>query len=440
MTIGTRALAVALIAEGALVLAAGPAFAQRGRGRQAQPAQAAQPAPAQPGQPGQRQYALSNAERTAIQPLIAAHSAAVAAPPEGKAAAWAAVQALIPAAQAAAQGNDARYLVARVQLAAALQLNDNAAQMTALDALIAAPATPADELPRYLHARAEMAFAAQDFAGAERAYVRLLEIAPGDTRATGNLAVVRRRMGNSSGAIDTILQSIAAAEASGGVAEEMLYRRARDTAFTARDRRAAEFALRLARQYPTAANWRDAISVYRDIHRPSGPLSLDTFRLARAAGALDGANDYLVFAQTLEAAGLPGETKAVLDEARSRGVIRAGDASAAQMLATATRRMAEDRAGLEAQIAQARSAAQGRPARAAADALYGYGRYAEAAELYRLAASKTGEDRNLVNLRLGAALAMAGRRAEAETVLGAVTGAPSELAKVWLAWLGRRGG
>ncbi|HEX8193463.1 MAG TPA: hypothetical protein VF552_11245 [Allosphingosinicella sp.] len=441
MTIGTRALAVAIIAEGALLLTAGPAFAQRAPRGPSRPAQAAQPAtPATPATPGQRQYTLSNAERAAIAPLIAAQSAAVAAPEAGKAAAWAAVEALIPAAQAAAQGNDARYLVARVRLAAAYQANNDAAKIAALDAIIAAVATPQEELTRFLHARAELAFAAQDFAGAERAYLRLMELTPNDTRVSGNLAIVRSRMGNSSGAIETVLQSIATAEASGGVAEEALYRRARDTAYTANDRRAAELAVRLARAYPTGPNWSDAIRLYRDTHQPSQALTLDVFRLAHAAGAIRGANDYLVFAQALEAAGLPGETKAVLDQAIARGAIRAADQGIPQMLATANRRIGEDRAGLDVQVRQARSAAQGRPARAAADALYGSGRYAEAAELYRLAATKTGEDQNLLRLRLGAALAMAGQRAEAETALRAVTGNTSELAKLWLAWLARRGG
>jgi hypothetical protein len=437
MKIGTRALAVALLAEGAILLAAGPAFAQRApRGQQrAQPAQ-----PATPAQPGQPQLALSNAERAALAPLIAAQTAAMSGPEPGRAAAWAQVRTLLPAAQAAAQGPDARYIVARVQLALAYQGTNDAEKMAALDAVIAAAKTPQDELRRFLNARAELAFAAQDYAGAERAYLRILELAPGDATATSNLAVVRRRMGNSAGAIETLLQSITAAEAGGGVADEMLYRRARDTAYTARDRRASELAVRLARAYPTAANWGDAIRVYRDIHQPSGALSLDTFRLAHAAGAMSGANDYLVYAQALQSAGLPGEIKAVLDQATQRGAIRAGDAGIAQALAAANSRITEDRAGLTAQIAQARSGSQARPVRAAADALYGYGRYAEAAELYRLAATKTGEDQNLLRLRLGASLAMAGQRAEAETAFRAVTGSTSELAKLWLAWLGRRAG
>ena len=433
------ARAALIVAGGSATAAAQPpaqAPAQAPGQPAAQPPAAAPPAAAQP----QRQYALSAPERSALAPLLAAHSAALAAAAQGQPADWAAVAALLPAADAAAQGDDARYLVARVRLALGIHTNDAGVQAAALDALAASPATPADELPRFLNARAELAFAAQDFAAAERAYQRLLELAPGDQRVVGNLAVVRRRMGNSAGAIETILQSIAAQEAASQRAEESLYRRARDIAYTARDRRAAELATRLARAYPTPANWRDAVNIYREIYRPGAALSLDTLRLARAVGGLERGEDYLAFAQLLDQAGLPGETRAVLDEGVARGAIRAGDGGVAQLLATANRRIAEDRTGLAGQIAEARAAASGRPARAAADALYGYGRYAEAAELYRAALTKSGEDRNLLNLRLGAALAMGGDRAAAEAAFRAVAGEPAELARLWLAWLAGRTG
>ena len=82
--------------------------------------------------------------------------------------------------------------------------------------------------------------------------------------------------------------------------------------------------------------------------------------------------------------------------------------------------------------------ADDRIARVVADALFGYARYTEAAEMYRLALSKGGEDANLVNTRLGATLALAGQRAEAEAALRAVTGPRAELAALWLAWLASR--
>jgi hypothetical protein len=221
------ALLAAIAATGAAGIATVPAEAQRAP-RRAQQAQPPQVAPA--AQPGERQYNLSAAERTALAPLLAAHSAASTAAAAGQPADWAGVAALVPAAAAAAQSADAKYLVARVQLAAALETNNNALKAAALDLLIDNPGTAPDELSRYLNARAEMAFEAQDFATAERLFERLLQASPGDARIVGNLAIVRRRMGDTGGALDTILQTIAAQEAANQTVDEILYRRARDTA------------------------------------------------------------------------------------------------------------------------------------------------------------------------------------------------------------------
>jgi hypothetical protein len=165
-------------------------------------------------------------------------------------------------------------------------------------------------------------------------------------------------------------------------------------------------------------------------------LLLDVYRFARMANVLKG-DEYLALAVTLDQAGLPGETKAVLDAGISAGAVQASNSDVSRLLSTANRRIGEDRAGLSGLIQQARSASGGRQARLAADALVGYGRHQEAAELYRLALSKGGEDANLVNTRLGATLAMAGQRAAAETALRAVTGPRADLAGLWLAWLGR---
>ena len=51
-----------------------------------------------------------------------------------------------------------------------------------------------------------------------------------------------------------------------------------------------------------------------------------------------------------------------------------------------------------------------------------------------------GIEAGLGNTRLGAALAMAGQRAEAEAAFRAVTGPRAELAQLWLLWLSTRAG
>jgi tetratricopeptide (TPR) repeat protein len=163
-------------------------------------------------------------------------------------------------------------------------------------------------------------------------------------------------------------------------------------------------------------------------------MILDAYRFGRVAKALQ-ANQYVALATTLDRAGLPGEAKALLEEGVASGTVQSSQAEAARLLRDANSRITEDRAALPAQIKQARSAAGGRQARLAADALAGYGRHAEAIELYRLALSKGGDDANLINTRLGATLALAGQKAEAQAALKAVTGPRAELAALWLLWL-----
>ena len=97
----------------------------------------------------------------------------------------------------------------------------------------------------------------------------------------------------------------------------------------------------------------------------------------RASKSLTSAPEYLELARQLDTAGLPGEAKSVLDEAVAAG------------------------------------------------------------KLYRAALAKSGVDANLVNTRLGIALAASGDKAGAEAAFKAVTGPRAELANLWVAWLSR---
>ena len=442
MKVSKVALAAATILGGSSLLAT-PAFAQYPA--QQQPPQR-QPAPAAQGQQAaQPSFNLSRSEQAALNPLIQANAAAGTARQQGQTPDWAAVRALVPAAQSAARSNDAKYLLNRVQLDLALGTNDLAGQETALAALLTNPSTPAEfagtlrtAQANILNQRAEQAFRANDFATAERLYVQLQQANPGDQRIINNLALVRTRMGNTAGALEPVLEQIRTAEAAGQRAAESLYQRAWRVPYTANQRpQALEALRRLLAAYPTAANWQLALDVVREGSGNDVDLLIDSFRLARVANAVR-ANEYLPFASSLDQAGLPGETKAVVDAGVAAGALQSSNSEVTRLLGVANRRITEDRAGLAGQMAQARSASRGQPARIVADALFGYARYAEAAEMYRLALSKGGEDANLVNTRLGATLALAGQRAEAETALRAVTGRRAELASLWLAWLASR--
>lgn len=445
-----KASALASLLTGGVLIAATPAFAQEPT-RGTQPGRTQQRAaeqPAQSGQPAaQRRYNLSRAEQTALNPLLAANTAAIDAQAAGQTANWAGVQALLPAAQAAARGVDARYLIARVQLSIALGTNNLEGQEAALAALLANTSTPAAEATSYrtaqsaiLNRRAEEAFQANDFATAERLFRQLVQANPGDTRLQTNLRIVQERSGNTAGALEGINEAIRTAEAAGGVAAEDLYQRAWRVPHAAGQRSAAIAALqRLVAAYPTSANWRLAVDVLRERENDDVQYLIDIYRLGRNANVVQ-RSEFVPLANTLIQASYYGEAKAVLDAGIAARTISADQADVRPVLAQIRDRLAQDQAGLAGEIREARGSGTALQARNVGDALYGYGRYAEAAELYRVALTKGGQDANLLNTRLGAALAMAGQRAEAETALRAVTGNRSEIAAFWLTWLNRRQG
>lgn len=395
---------------------------QRGR-RQQQQQQQQQPQPATVGQ-------LSREENGAIQPLFQAVQAHD----------WAGANAALPAAQAGAQSAYARYVVGQLILEIGRGTQNPQVQSQAVDAMLASGGAPADVVPQLLAAQTGFALQARNFAAAEAPLTRLVELSPNDVDRIAQLAAVKVQLNKRPEALTLYRRAIQLGEANGGHAPETLYRQSLAIAYEARTTAPAlELARTLVTHYPTPENWRSALGVYRDLAGESSGAELDVGRLLRAAGVLTSERDYYVYAEAANRAGLPGEVKAVLDEGFGRNIFQNAGAQARQLLTAATAQVGEDRASLARLRTQALAAAEGRVARRTGDAFYGYGQYAEAAELYRAALQKGGEDAGLVNVRLGSALAMAGRRAEAEAAFRAVTsGDRVELARFWLLWLSNR--
>lgn len=390
---------------------------RRGRGEQGQQQQ----------QAGQIQN-LSREENTAIVPVYQAVQASD----------WPTATAALPAAQAAAQSPYARYVVGQLQLQIGRGTNNTQMQSQAVDAMIASGGAPAEGLRPLLGAQADFAIQARNYAAAEAPLTRLIEGEPNNTQLLNTLAQVKLRLNKRDEAVALTRRVMELSQASGQPAPEAAYRQVLAIAYEGRQGPAAITAARdLIRAYPTQTNWRDGLMIYRELGGVDSALELDVRRLMRAAGALTSEADYVLLAEATSRGGLPGETKAVLDEGVSRGVLRAGGAHA-QLLSAANGQVADDRAGLAGQRAAAMSAPDARRAVGLADAFASYGQYADAVALYRAALTKSGADTNLINLRLGAALAQAGQRAEAETALRAVTGPRAEIANFWLLWLERR--
>ena len=392
-----------------------------------------------------RSLNLSREERDAIMALQTASAGRDRA----------AQDAALAAARARAQGASGRYAVAHYQFQIGRQRSDNAMQTQAAEAMIESGLVTPEEAPGLVAYLAGRALAGRDATRTDRLIARLVELQPNNSSALvdygqytashlpsarGPAAITIR-----TNAVSLFQRAVAADRAAGRLSPESWYMRGLALAYDGTRPptgnpsfapAALAFARGLVEGYPTPSNWRDALSAYRDL-AGDPVLELDIRRLMRAAGVLAGERDYMEFAAALADARLIGEARAVIDEGLQRNMVETGRIAPALAGRISPRAVAADRAALPGLRTRAQNGT-GAVARAAADNFYAYGQYAEAATLYALALQKGGEDPNLVNLRLGAALAMAGRRPEAEAALRLVTGPRADLAGFWLTWLSRR--
>jgi tetratricopeptide (TPR) repeat protein len=422
----------ALVASIALAGAAAPAAAQM-PSRSGTPVNNPRPQPqaSQPQQQGQpqRQYHLSREEQDALQPVLTAVQASD----------WAAAQAALPAAQAAARGNDAKYLVGEFQVRIGVGTNNNQLQSAGVDAMLASGSALPELLPTLYANQFQFAIAAGDTAKAEAAANQLDQLNPADPNRLTRHVQIRTAAHDPAGALALYQQAAQARQA----ANQPVPVEWRQEMATIAYRNHLPQTTALFREWlaaaPSPVLWHDALVLYGEaVTDPS--MKLDLYRLVRAAGAMRSERDFILLADAAGEVRAIGEVKAVLDEGLSRNLITANAAYARERLAAINPRIQADRASLTTERAAAVAGRDGAAVLRLAESYYGYGEYGQAAELYRAALQKGGVDANLVNLRLGEALALAGQRGPAEAAFRQVSGPRGDIAQYWLLWLSSRSG
>jgi hypothetical protein len=131
----------------------------------------------------------------------------------------------------------------------------------------------------------------------------------------------------------------------------------------------------------------------------------------------------------------PGEAQAVLNAGVASGQVNASGKNATEIKGIVAQKVPADKASLPAGEKSARAAATGKFALNTADAYLGYGEWAKAADLYKVALQKGGVDANVVNVRLGMALAKSGDAAGAKAAFAQVTGPRKSLADLWTVYV-----
>lgn len=348
---------------------------------------------------------------------------------------------LLDQAEPAAKTDDDRYMVSVMRLNSGLATKDNAVIEKALQGALASGKVPAEEAPKFYRNLGALALQRNDFAAATGYFEKLMQLNPNDTSIMIDVAELQRRQNQPQKAIQTIQNAIATQEkATSQKADEQWYRRALAIAYDAKlPAETSSTGMALIKAYPSATNWRDVLTIYRESNKFDDQMNLDVMRLMRANGALAGERDYAEYAETASMRGYPGESKAVLDEGVSKGALQAGRPFVKELTASISPKLASDKSSLPGLEKEAAAAKNGRTALSTADAYLGYGNYAKAAELYKLALSKGGVDADTANLRLGFALGQTGDKSGAESAFKAIAAEPRKtLAQYWLIWLGNK--
>lgn len=388
-----------------------------------------------------------------VQPAIAAKKEAAPAGPklskevrEPLAAAQAAVAAgdattaaaKLTEARGVAKTDEEKYYVAAVMLDLSKLDKNPATQAAAVDALIASNRAPVDQQPTLYMAGGQMAYQAANYAKAEQMLTKAIELKPDNVDAYPLLVEAQAKQNKTPQALQTLQTAIDARRAAGTKVPADWYARGINMAYTAKmPAQTTALTQSWVKDYPTASNWRDALVTYRDLNPMDADGQLDLMRLQRTAGALKGQGDYMeyVLATYLR---YPGEAKAVLDEGSRAGVVNLSKGgNAAEINGIISPKVAADKASLAAAATTAKGPkGTGKSALSLGDAFLGYNDYANAAEMYKLALTKGGVDANVVNTRLGMALAKAGQKDAAKQALALVTTGPrAGLAKYWMTWI-----
>jgi len=350
---------------------------------------------------------------------------------------FAAAKAALAAAQPVVQGADAKFQYHNFQLQIGQETNDNVMFGEGLEGVIASGRLSEASLPKILRALASVQIQLKQNEKAEATMTRYLAINAND--ADGHIAMYQALINQKkiAPALASLDRAIMLKKAAGETVPEEWYRVGSRNAVAGRlAPQAAKLGHEWVTAYPKPESWREVLINIRDL-TSDRDLELDVYRLMRATKSLKGDRDYDDFARALSNAGYPGEMKAVLDEALAAKAVDAARFN--PVLASAATRVANDRPTLAGEEKKALAAASGGPSLGVGNAYFGYGDYAKAIELYRTALKKGSVDANVVNTRLGIALALAGQKAEAEAAFKSVGGARSELAGYFLVWLAQRG-
>ena len=409
-----------------VALSSAPAVAQYGYGSSQQQAQ-------QPQQQMQSANQQSAAQpQIVVKPSGKAMKAIVDLQNTVKKNDFASLPAKVAAAQAVATTKEDRYLIARLQLDAAIAEKDNAAMAASIDAIAASGYLDSGKASSLYQSLGGTFLNEKQYSRAVAAYQKAIALNPANSEAQGLLGEAYFAGGQKAEAAAAFQRAVQARVAAGQKPDEALIKRAVAVAYEARSPAAVDLARQWVAAYPSTASWSDAIAIYQNLSRPDVEGMVDLLRLMHATGSIKSGGAYAQYARAAAEQNNFNEAQLALDAGIAAKLIDPGRPEyqdLVQGLKTKPKATAAD-------LAEATKSAQsGMALLRIGDRYYAMGDYAKAVELYRMAMGKPGVDSAVANLHIGMALARAGDKAGATAALNAVSGPRVEIAKFWLTYL-----
>jgi hypothetical protein len=336
------------------------------------------------------------------------------------------------------QSPDEQFFVGSIRYDLARKQKNTKAQAESIKMMLDSGKVEAANQPSFYAVHGGLSYELKDYAAAEASLQQAINLGFPDVNVYAQLVEAQAKLNKQAAAVTTLQAAADKQKAAGQKLPAEWWGRGISIAYNAKlYPQTTAMQMQLLRDYPTKDNWRDAIILYRDINKVDADYEIDLMRLLRTTGAMKGEGDYFSIIE-LTYIKFPGEATAVIQEGIAAGMLNASNSSLQGFRQTAQQRLGPDKADLPGADKAARVAKNGVPARGTADSYMGYGEFAKAADLYKVALEKGGVDVNAVNTRLGMALARAGDYAGAKQALAQVTGPRKTLADLWSIWIDQK--
>jgi tetratricopeptide (TPR) repeat protein len=348
----------------------------------------------------------------------------------------AAAKAQVPGVVAAIVNADDRFAAGNLVLQIGTKLNDRVLQRQGLELMVASGKIQPDQLGQAQFVLGGLAYDANDFAAAKTALEAARAAGYQDESLPALLAESYFKSNQAQQGLEFLKGAIAQRIATGTAVPETWLRRGLQVAYENKlAPQANEWSALLASTTPSPTNWAAALQVVNAVNQLDPQVRLDLLRLMALTNSMTDKREYIAYIEAADPRVMSNEVTKVLQAGLAAGVFKSSDPDYLDFKRVADQRVAADRADAPKLVAEAKSAANGTAALNAGDVLYSLGEFAQAEQMYQLALTKGGADKDKALTRLGIAQAQQGKKAEAKATFAQVSGVRATVARMWQAYL-----